>query len=72
MFEVVARDTAVKFFVQSAEILPIGERIELRMSWPPRLDGRCPLRLVIMGKVLKTTSRRTVIRIVPYEYRLAR
>jgi hypothetical protein len=70
--ELVARDmSSGGILVESAEILPPGERIELRMNWPRRLDGQCPLRLIIMGKVLKITSRGTVISIVRYEYRLA-
>jgi hypothetical protein len=57
--------------VRSADSLPIGARVELRMDWPARLDGWCPLRLVIAGKVLRTTTRGTVISVVRYEYRLA-
>jgi hypothetical protein len=56
--------------VQSADILPIGANVELRVDWPSRLDGRCPLRLVVAGKVLRTTARGTVISIARYEYRL--
>jgi hypothetical protein len=57
--------------VQSADILPTGARVELRVDWPARLDGRCPLRLVIAGKVLRTAARGTVISVARYEYRLA-
>jgi hypothetical protein len=57
--------------VQSADILPKGARVEVRVDWPARLDGRCPLRLVVDGKVLRTTTRGTVISVARYEYRLA-
>jgi hypothetical protein len=43
----------------------------LRVNWPARLDGRCPLRLVVAGKVLRTAARGTVISVARYEYRLA-
>src|SRR5262245_38861930 len=57
--------------VQSADVLRIGESVELRVDWPVLLEGRCPLRLIITGKVLGRAARGTIIRIVRYEYRLA-
>jgi len=57
--------------IQSTETLPTGRRVELKVDWPARLDGRCPLRLVITGKVLGKTARGTVIGVVRHEYRLA-
>ena len=41
------------------------------MGWPARVNGRCPLTVVIMGKVRRTTSRGTVISVMRYEYRFA-
>jgi hypothetical protein len=71
-FEAVTSDmSSAGVLVQSADILPTGARVELRMDWPARLNGRCPLRLVVAGKVLKTTARGTVISVARYEYRLA-
>ncbi|MBZ5621640.1 MAG: PilZ domain-containing protein [Acidobacteriia bacterium] len=57
--------------IESTDVLPVGELVELCMDWPRRLDGRCPLRLVVAGEVLRSTSRGTAIRILRYEYRLA-
>ena len=57
--------------IQSTETLPAGRRVELKVDWPARLDGRCPLRLVITGKVVGRTSRGTVISVLRHEYRLA-
>jgi hypothetical protein len=57
--------------VESDNCLPIGKRIELRIDWPARLDGRCPLRLLIEGKILSRTTRGTVISIIRHEYRLS-
>lgn len=56
--------------VQSTDILPIGERVELRMDWPARLDDGCRLGLVVVGEVLRTTACGTVISVLRYEYRL--
>jgi hypothetical protein len=70
--EVVTTDiSSAGILVQSADILPTSARVELRIDWPSRLDGRCPLRLVVVGKVFRTTARGTVISIALYEYRLA-
>ena len=70
--EVVTRDISNGgILVQSTAILPIGEHVVVRVDWSARIDGRCPLRLVITGKVLKNTSRGTVISVMQYEYRLA-
>jgi len=49
----------------------MGARVELRMDWPSRLDGRCPVRLIAAGKVLRTTARGIVISVARYEYGLA-
>jgi hypothetical protein len=57
--------------VHSADILPIGASVELRINWPARLDGRSPLRLAVAGKVLRTAARGTVIGVVRHEFRLA-
>jgi len=70
--EVVTTDiSSAGILVQSADTLPIDATVELRMDWPALLDGRYPLRLVVAGKVLRTTTRGTVIRVARYEYRLA-
>jgi hypothetical protein len=34
------------------------------------LDGRCPLRLVIQGRVLRSSERGSAVRILQYEYKL--
>jgi len=70
--EVVVRDISNSgLLVQSATILPIGEHIEVRVDWPARVNVECPLTVVIMGKVLGTTSRGTVISVMRYKYGFA-
>jgi len=71
--EVVTSDISGSgLLVQSTEILPVGERIELRMDWPTPLNGRYPLQLVVDGEVLAITTRGTVIGVTQYEYRAAK
>ena len=71
--EVVVRDISNSgILVHSIPILPTGECIEVRVGWPARVNIECPLTVVIMGKVLGTTSRGTVVSVIRYEYRFAR
>lgn len=50
--------------------LPVGQQVELFLNWPAMLDGRCPLRLVIKGRALRSSARGTAVRILRYEYKL--
>jgi len=43
--------------------------IELSVSWPVLLDGTCPMRLIVFGRVLRSTERKSVCTIDKYEYR---
>ena len=51
-------------------VFPQGRRIELSLDWPATLDGRLPLRLDILGKILWSNVRGTAVEILSYEYRL--
>jgi hypothetical protein len=51
-------------------VLPQGSRIELSLDWPATLDGRLPLRLDIVGKILWSNGRGTAVEILSYKYRL--
>jgi hypothetical protein len=51
-------------------VLPQGRSIELSLDWPAMLDGRLPLRLDIMGKILWSNVRGTAVEILSYQYRL--
>jgi hypothetical protein len=49
--------------------LAIGERLELAVDWPARLDDGCALMLVITGHVLRSEGTRGAIAFERYEFR---
>jgi hypothetical protein len=49
--------------------LPPGRMVELAVNWPARLDGTCPLKMVARGRVVRSESGRTAVRIERYEFR---
>lgn len=59
-------------FFRGGEILPIGKRISVVVQWPLMLDGNCPLKVWIRGRVLRSDRRGTAIELLGYEFRTAR
>jgi PilZ domain len=53
----------------TAEVLHPGKRLQLSVNWPARLDGTCRLKLVAMGRVVRTEQDRAAIAIEHYEFR---
>jgi hypothetical protein len=49
--------------------LTLGAFVELSISWPVLLDETCPMRLVVFGRILRCTGRKTVCTIEKHEYR---
>jgi hypothetical protein len=50
--------------------LPVGRRVELSVSWPAKLDDRCPLKLMARGRVVRLDGDgRAAIEIHQYEFR---
>ena len=46
-----------------------GKRIELAVSWPARLNATCPIKLVAVGRVVRSSFEEAVIEIERYEFR---
>jgi c-di-GMP-binding flagellar brake protein YcgR len=46
-----------------------GVEVEVAMNWPVLLNGRCPLKLVVFGCVLRSNNRGAAIAIERYEFR---
>jgi c-di-GMP-binding flagellar brake protein YcgR len=44
-------------------------RVEVAMNWPVRLDNSLPLKLVIIGRVVRSEGSRAAITIRRYEFR---
>ncbi len=56
--------------LKSEMILPVGKQIQLFIDWPALLDQRCPLRLTVVGKVLRSNESGTAVGIIRYDYRI--
>jgi hypothetical protein len=51
------------------ETLPLGRTVELSVNWPARLDGKCALKFVATGRVVRAEATRAVVRIERYQFR---
>ncbi len=51
--------------------LPPGSSIELFINWPMLLEGVCPLRLVMRGRIMRSDSRGVAIQTKQHEFRTA-
>jgi hypothetical protein len=57
-------------FLKTHQILPVGKRIQVFINWPVLLDQRCPLRLVITGKVLRSDEAGAAVRKLRYDFKI--
>jgi PilZ domain len=57
-------------FLNTYIILHVGKPIQVLIDWPVLLDDRCPLRLVVCGKVLRSDWAGTAVGIMRYEFRV--
>ena len=46
-----------------------GERIELAVSWPAKLDDRIPLKLLAIGVLVRTHETQAAMSIEKYEFK---
>jgi hypothetical protein len=49
--------------------LPIGERVKLSVDWPAQLNERCGLKLVALGKIIRSNAETVAIQIEKYDFR---
>jgi hypothetical protein len=49
--------------------LPEGERVELAVSWPAQLNDELPLKLVAMGRLVRSGESQAAISIERYEFK---
>jgi hypothetical protein len=54
----------------SAHEFAIGERVELSICWPVKLDREHPLKLVVLAKVVRREEDRIAVEIARYEFRI--
>ncbi|MBI2680216.1 MAG: hypothetical protein HYX25_04320 [Candidatus Solibacter usitatus] len=55
--------------IRSEVRLVEGKRLELTVSWPALLNDTCPLKLVALGRVIRSNFEEAVIEIERYEFR---
>jgi len=55
--------------LQTNETLRVRRQVDLSIHWPYELDDGCPLRLRIMGQVVRIDGRRFAVKIKLYEFR---
>jgi len=47
----------------------LGRTVELSVTWPALLGGKCPLQFVARGRVVRSESNRAAVKIERYEFR---
>ena len=57
-------------FLKTDRMLRPCESIQVLIDWPVLLDQRCPLRLVIFGKVLRSDESGSAVKLIHYEFRI--
>jgi hypothetical protein len=50
--------------------LDVGWQVELSINWPTKLDGKQPLKLVVVGNVVRSGAGETALEIHEYEFRI--
>ncbi len=49
--------------------LPLGQRVELAMDWPVQLNEHCGLKLMALGKIVRSSADAAAINIEKYDFR---
>ena len=57
-------------FIATRDVLPVDQPIKVTIDWPAVLDGRCPLCLVVMGRVCRISRHGMGIAIEKHEFQL--
>jgi hypothetical protein len=57
--------------LQADQSLPPGRQIELFINWPMLLEGVCPLKLVMWGRITRSDSQGVAIETKQHEFRTA-
>lgn len=54
---------------ESKNALPPGSLVELAVAWPVELENRIKLRLIIVGRAVSVSGKRTLVDVVRHEFR---
>lgn len=56
--------------LETKQVLPLDRPMQVWIDWPALLDQRCPLRLVIFGRILRSSICGTAVEITRYSFRI--
>lgn len=56
--------------LKTGAFLQTGQQIVVLIDWPVLLDQRCPIRLVVSGRVLRSNEAGTAVGIMRHEFRV--
>ena len=59
-------------FFETHDPLPEHGQIDLEMNWPFFLDGACPLKLRVQGRIVRSDATGTAVRLTRYEFRTSK
>ena len=57
-------------FLKTDKFLRLGAPIQVLIDWPVLLNRRCPLRLEIIGTVIRSDEIGTAVGLIRYDFRL--
>ena len=57
--------------LETDDSLPTGRSIELMISWPFLLEGICPLKLVMQGRIIRCDGRGIAVKVSHHDFRTA-
>ena len=57
---------------ETVQRLRPGKRVEVSVDWPALLEGRCPLKFVAVGRVVRVEGTRAAMHIEQHEFRTRR
>ena len=56
-----------------SDVAPIcGSKVHMALNWPPLLDNRVPLRLIVQGRVVRAGAGQLAVTFQRFEFRTAR
>ena len=56
---------------ECVDALPVEGSIELVINWPFLLEGVCPLKLIMRGRIVRIEGHRVAVRVLHHEFRTA-
>jgi hypothetical protein len=59
--------SGIRFSIQ--EPIPLDRIVEVSVDWPVRLGGTCPLKMVVVGRVVRSEANWAALSILQYEFR---